>query len=198
MKEIKISERLEKLLKDRNYNIQNEQTSVIFFSREKENELLKKFDFNESDNIDINDFFQFARYFGIDKELYLEFRTLKKDTKIPLEDIIFEVYDEDNNLIEIITTDKNGEATTKELPINKHYILIEKETQKGYQLSDKEETVETSADLIQEDKTEEKQEEKAPIMISMPLWAFIALQMGIIVIEVLTIFFVIKQRIARH
>ena len=65
MKEIKISEKLEKLLKDRNYNIQNEQTSDIFLSREKENELLKKFGFNESDNVDINDFFQFARYFGI-------------------------------------------------------------------------------------------------------------------------------------
>lgn len=75
MKEIKISERLENLLKDRNYNMQNEQTSDIFLSREKENQLLKKFGFNESDNVDINDFFQFARYFGIDKELYLEFRT---------------------------------------------------------------------------------------------------------------------------
>ena len=70
------------------------------------------------------------------------------DTKIPLEDIIFEVYDEDNNLIETIITDENGEATTKELPINKHYILIEKETQKGYQLSDKEEIVELTEDEI--------------------------------------------------
>lgn len=62
----------------------------------------------------------------------------------------------------------------------------------------KEETVETSADLIQEENTEEKQEEKAPIMISMPLWAFIALQAGIIVIEVLIILFVIKQRKGQH
>lgn len=87
MKEIKISERLENLLKDRNYNIQNEQTSDIFLSREKENQLLKKFGFNESDNVDINDFFQFARYFGIDKELYLEFITLKKDADVSWEDI---------------------------------------------------------------------------------------------------------------
>lgn len=70
------------------------------------------------------------------------------DTKIPLEDIVFEVYDEDNNLIETIITDENGEATTKELPINKHYILIEKETQKGYQLSNKEETLELTEDEI--------------------------------------------------
>lgn len=62
----------------------------------------------------------------------------------------------------------------------------------------KEETVEASADLIQEENTEEKQEEKAPIMISMPLWAFIALQAGIIVIEVLIILFVIKQRKGQH
>ena len=70
------------------------------------------------------------------------------DTNIPLKDIVFEVYDEENNLIEVLITDINGEATTKELPINKHYILIEKETQKGYKLSDKKETLELTEDEI--------------------------------------------------
>ncbi len=87
MREIKISEKLEKLLKDRNYNIQKEQTSDIFLSREKENELLKQFGFNENDNVDIDDFFQFSKYFGFDKELYLEYRTLKKDADVSWKDI---------------------------------------------------------------------------------------------------------------
>lgn len=61
----------------------------------------------------------------------------------------------------------------------------------------KEEAVETSANIAEE-KIEEDREQKEPAMIHMPVWAFIALQMGIIVIEVLTILFVIKRRKGQH
>lgn len=52
-----------------------------------------------------------------------------------LEDVVFEVYDEKNNIVDIITTDKDGKATTKklekgiyrvkEVSTNKWYILDE-------------------------------------------------------------------------
>lgn len=61
----------------------------------------------------------------------------------------------------------------------------------------KEETVEASADIAEE-KIQEDREQKEPAMIHMPVWAFIALQMGIIVVEVITILFIIKQTKARH
>lgn len=61
----------------------------------------------------------------------------------------------------------------------------------------KEEAVETSANIAEE-KIEEDIEQKEPAMIHMPVWAFIALQMGIIVVEVLTILFVIKRRKGQH
>lgn len=61
----------------------------------------------------------------------------------------------------------------------------------------KEEAVETSANIAEE-KIEEDREQKEPAMIHMPVWAFIALQMGIIVVEVLTILFVIKRRKGQH
>lgn len=61
----------------------------------------------------------------------------------------------------------------------------------------KEEAVETSANIAEE-KIEEDIEQKEPAMIHMPVWAFIALQMGIIVVEVITILFIIKQTKARH
>ena len=61
----------------------------------------------------------------------------------------------------------------------------------------KEETVEASTDIAEE-KIEESKPQKEPAMIHMPVWAFIALQAGIIVIEVLIILFVIKQRKGQH
>lgn len=61
----------------------------------------------------------------------------------------------------------------------------------------KEETVEASADITEE-KIQEDKTQKEPAMIHMPVWAFIALQMGIIVVEVITILFIIKQTKARH
>lgn len=80
------------------------------------------------------------------------------DTKVPLKDIIFEVYDEENQLIETIITDENGEAITKELPMNKHYILIEKETKKGYKLSDAKIEIELTEEEINSIKFENYKE----------------------------------------
>jgi len=62
----------------------------------------------------------------------------KDNNEIKLEGVIFEILNEQGEVVQTIVTDKNGEATTKELPINEHYILIEKETQKGYKLNNEE------------------------------------------------------------
>lgn len=44
------------------------------------------------------------------------------DKNSPLQDTVFNIYNEENELVEVITTDKNGEATTKELNYGKYYI----------------------------------------------------------------------------
>lgn len=65
----------------------------------------------------------------------------KDNKEIKLEGVEFEVCNSKNNLVEKITTDKNGEATTKRLPIDEEYIIKETKTQKTYILSDKVEKV---------------------------------------------------------
>lgn len=55
-------------------------------------------------------------------------------TEYALEGISFDVYDDSNNFIETITTDKNGTAQSSRLRIDKKYKLIEKSTLANYVL----------------------------------------------------------------
>ena len=68
--------------------------------------------------------------------------------EIKLEGVVFEVLDSKDNVVQEITTDKNGEATTKRLPIDEEYRVREKETQQTYILSDKVEKVTLEQDQI--------------------------------------------------
>jgi len=59
----------------------------------------------------------------------------KEDKEIKLQDVEFKVYDEENNLVETLITNKQGEVETKELPITSKYIIKETKTNKEYKLS---------------------------------------------------------------
>ena len=65
----------------------------------------------------------------------------KDNNEVKLEGVKFEVYDEDNNLIETLITDENGEAITSRLPISHEYTVKEVETNKTYVLSKETQTV---------------------------------------------------------
>ena len=57
------------------------------------------------------------------------------NNEIKLEGVVFDVLDSNNNIVDTITTNSNGEAITKKLPIDQNYKIIEKQTQKEYVLS---------------------------------------------------------------
>ena len=62
-----------------------------------------------------------------------------KNVRIP--DVEFKVYDEKGNEVDSLKTDKNGEATSKELPINQKYKVKEVKTLATYVLSETVQTV---------------------------------------------------------
>lgn len=59
-----------------------------------------------------------------------------KKTGTPLKDVVFEVYDKDGNVVDTITTDKNGIATTSDL-VKGTYTIKETKTNKYYFLNTK-------------------------------------------------------------
>ncbi|MBQ3413830.1 MAG: Cys-Gln thioester bond-forming surface protein [Clostridia bacterium] len=74
----------------------------------------------------------------------------KDNKEHKLEGVKFGVYDKNNNLLETIVTDKNGEAITKEYALRDFdsLKLVELETQKDYVLNDKPETVKLEENQI--------------------------------------------------
>lgn len=71
------------------------------------------------------------------------------DNEVLLEGVTFDIIDEKGNKVDTITTDKNGEATTKRLPsVGKKYTAIERETRKEYVLTEETQTVELKEDEI--------------------------------------------------
>lgn len=72
----------------------------------------------------------------------------KDNNKILLEGVIFDILDEQENVVDILTTDKRGEAISKLLPcIDEKYIIREKSTKIEYVLSD-----ETKEIILEENK----------------------------------------------
>ena len=57
------------------------------------------------------------------------------ETKKPLKDIEFEIYDSKGELVDTLKTDENGEATSKRLSIFEEYTIVETKTKKGYVLN---------------------------------------------------------------
>ena len=61
----------------------------------------------------------------------------KDNNEVKLSGVKFNIYDENNNLVQTLVTDeKPGEAITDRLPINKKYTVREIETNKNYVLSE--------------------------------------------------------------
>ena len=72
----------------------------------------------------------------------------KDNNDIKLEGIEFNVYDEQNNIVDTLITDSNGEAISKKLPINQQYLVKEIKTLNDYVLNDEEQIVELEYDKI--------------------------------------------------
>ena len=91
-----------------------------------------------------------------EKEKYGRIKVIKqdRDTKLPLENITFEIRDEKDNLIQTLITDKNGEAISKELLIDKEYKIKETITNEEYILNEEEKTIKLEEDQIKEIKFE--------------------------------------------
>lgn len=72
----------------------------------------------------------------------------KDNNQIKLKGVKFEIYDNNNNLIQTLVTDENGEAITDRLPIDKEYIIKEIETNENYVLNEECITVTLKEDEI--------------------------------------------------
>lgn len=72
----------------------------------------------------------------------------KDNNEIKLEGVAFEVYDENNNKVDTLITDKNGEAVSKRLPIDMQYSLKETITGETYVLNEEIKTVTLEQDKI--------------------------------------------------
>ena len=70
------------------------------------------------------------------------------NNEVLLEGVKFDILDEQGNIVDSLVTDKNGEATTKRLPIDQQYTAVEKETKKEYVLAKETKTVILTEDEI--------------------------------------------------
>lgn len=67
-----------------------------------------------------------------------QIKVIKKDKdnqEIKLSNVKFEIYDEDNQLVQTLITDTEGEAITERLRVDKKYSIKEVETKQEYELS---------------------------------------------------------------
>lgn len=72
------------------------------------------------------------------------------NNEVVIPNVEFKVYDEDNNLVDTLITDANGEAISKKLPIDKSYIVKEIKTGDLYVLNDNPQTVTLEYNKISE------------------------------------------------
>ncbi len=73
-----------------------------------------------------------------------QIRVIKVDldnNEVKLKGVKFNVLNEQNEIVDTLITDENGEAISKRLPINQQYKLQESETLENYVLNEKEEIV---------------------------------------------------------
>lgn len=70
------------------------------------------------------------------------------NNEIKLKDVEFKVYDEKGNVVDTLKTDKNGEATSKRLPIDQTYTVQESKTLQNYVLNEEPQTVVLKQDQI--------------------------------------------------
>ena len=73
-----------------------------------------------------------------------QIRVIKVDldnNEVKLKGVVFEVLDEQGNVVDTLITDENGEAVSKELKVNQQYSLKEKQTLENYVLNEEIKTV---------------------------------------------------------
>ena len=72
----------------------------------------------------------------------------KDNNEVRLAGVEFNVYDEQDNLVDTLITDENGEAVSKRLSIDKKYRIQESKTLENYVLTEEMQTVELKQDEI--------------------------------------------------
>lgn len=72
----------------------------------------------------------------------------KDNNEIKIPDVTFEVYDEENNLVDTLVTDKEGKAVSKLLPIDQEYTIKETITGNTYVLNEEPQKVTLKEDEI--------------------------------------------------
>lgn len=91
----------------------------------------------------------------------------EKNSEIKLQGVEFKIYDKNNNVVDTIVTDKNGEAISKELQVGQYYKIQETKTLKGYLLNKEYKTIKIINNKIENviftnKKIENKVEKKLP------------------------------------
>ena len=81
-------------------------------------------------------------------EVKFKFKLIEFFAEVKLKGVEFKVYDEDNNLVDTLITDENGETTSKRLRIDKKYIVKESKTLENYVLNETPQTVTLTQDQI--------------------------------------------------
>lgn len=72
------------------------------------------------------------------------------NNEVLLEGVTFDVLDEKGQVVDTIKTDSKGEATTKRLPIDQKYTVLEKFTLQNYVLTEETQTVTLEQDKIKD------------------------------------------------
>ena len=72
----------------------------------------------------------------------------KDNNEVRLAGVEFKIYDEDNNLVDTIITNEQGEAVSKRLRIDKKYTVVESQTLSNYVLTEETQTVELEENQI--------------------------------------------------
>ena len=72
----------------------------------------------------------------------------KDNNEIKISDVTFEIYDEENNLVDTIVTDQEGKAVSKPLPIDQEYLVKETITGDIYVLNEEPQKVTLQEDEI--------------------------------------------------
>ncbi|MBO6233723.1 MAG: Cys-Gln thioester bond-forming surface protein [Clostridia bacterium] len=110
--------------------------------------------YNLADDVDIKVEADIDNYVTIENELKKgQIRVIKVDQEnheVKLEGVKFGVYDKDNNLLETIVTNSEGEALTQEYVLRdfENLKLVELETKQEYVLNDKPQTIKLEENQI--------------------------------------------------
>ena len=72
----------------------------------------------------------------------------KDNNEVKLQGVEFKIYDEENNIVDTLITDENGEATSKRLRIDKKYTIQESKTLENYVLNETPQTITLTQDQI--------------------------------------------------